>query len=80
MTNFDRKIQHAGWSGNSYKYVRNKVNRFLDADQKELIDRWPKSKKFKCKKNKGNHTFIKLKERKNYFYTHECSACGKLKC
>jgi len=78
MTKFDKKIQCAGWSYVPYKYVRNKVNRFLDEDQKELEDKRRPSKKFKCKKNKGNHTFVKLKDRKNYFYTRQCSACGKL--
>ena len=78
MTNFDKKIQFAGWSGSSYKQVRNKVNRFLDEDQKNINYKRRPSKKFKCKKNKGNHTFVKLEKPYNYIYTRRCSACGKL--
>jgi len=80
MTKFDKKIQFGGYCKNDYKFIRTKVNRFLDEDQKNLPDRkLRRKKKFECKKNKGKHTFVKLNERKNFFYTKRCSACGKLK-
>ena len=79
MTKFDKKIQYGGWSSDSYKYSRNKINRFLDNDQKNEVDTFKTPmKKFKCKKNKGEHSFIDLEKPKNYIFKRECSACGKL--
>ena len=75
----DKKIQFGGYCKNNYKIIRTKVNRFLDEDQKNLPYREPRRKRnYKCNKNKGEHTFVKLEKPYNYIYTERCSACGKL--
>ena len=83
MTNFDKKIQQRGWNYEPYKYVRNKINNFLDNDEVDTFKTKAK-KKYPCKRLKGEHDFVFVREWGLHCFDwkykdFKCSACGKEK-
>jgi len=63
MTSFDKKIQKRAWSHNSYRFVRGKINNFLED---KLIQAPRTKKKRVCKINKSKHIYIIVEEVPSY--------------
>lgn len=90
MASVEKKIQFGGWDKKPWREIRNQVSKFWKDEDDNRHLKVPSSKRHPCKRNRGNHSFVILKEtppssdsfwsriyKGQTHYDLRCTACGK---